>query len=100
MAFTQIIELDGIGDEQALHDLVARWDEEQAGVAPGYLGSRVFADQDAPGRYLVEVDFSSKEEAQRNNDREATSVWAKNVRELAAGEPSYRNLGQVCSTYR
>lgn len=100
MAFTQIIELDGVSDERALQDLMRGWDGEQSGVAPGYLGSRLFADQESPGRYLVEVDFASREEAVRNNDREATGAWAEKVRGLASTEPGYRNLGQVYSTYR
>lgn len=100
MSFTQIIEIDGINDEQALHDHVASWDAEQADVAPGYRGARVLADHDAPGRYLVEVDFSSQEEAQRNSAREETGAWAKQLRALGGGNPGYRNLRQVCTTYR
>ena len=63
MAFTQIITVEG-GDDQALHGLMAKWDGEQSGVAPGYRGCRVFAD-DATGRHLIEVDFSSEEEARQ-----------------------------------
>jgi hypothetical protein len=101
MAFTQIIEINGLREEQALHDHVAAWDSGQAGVAPGYLGARVLADKDAPGRYLVEVDFSSAEDAQRNNERPETATWAKGLQELARdGDPAYRNLRQVCTTYR
>ena len=100
MSFTQIIEVEGITDEQALHDHVASWDAEQSGVAPGYLGARVLADGDTPGRYLVEVDFTSKEEAERNSAREETGTWAKALTELAGGAPGYRNLRQVCTTYR
>lgn len=99
MSFTQIMEIDGVKDEQALHDHVAGWDAEQAGVAPGYRGTRVLADRDTPGRYLIEVDFSSEEEARRNNDREETAAWAKQLQELAGGEPIYRDLRQVCTTY-
>lgn len=100
MSFTQIIEADGISDEQALHDHVAGWDSEQSGTAPGYLGAQVFADQDVPGRYLVAVDFSSQEEAKRNSDREETGAWAARLHELAGDGPRYRNLRQVCTTYR
>jgi quinol monooxygenase YgiN len=99
MSFTQIIELDGVSDEQALHTHLATWDAEQSGVAPGYLGCRILADNEAPGRYVVEVDFSSEEEAKRNNDRPETEAWAAKTRELASGDPTYRNLRQVCTTY-
>lgn len=100
MSFTQIIEVDGVSDEQQLHDHVAGWDSEQSGTAPGYLGAQVLADQDTPGRYLVAVDFASQAEAQRNSDREETGAWATRLRELAGDEPHYRNLRQVCTTYR
>ncbi|MDP8931550.1 MAG: hypothetical protein M3O70_24020 [Actinomycetota bacterium] len=98
MSFTQILTVDGV-DEQALHDHVADWDAQQAGVAPGYLGARVLADEDQQGRYLIEVDFSSEEEARRNDARPETAAWGEKLRELVDAEPAYRNLRQVCTTY-
>lgn len=99
MSFTQIIEVDGVQDEQALHDHLAAWDTEQGGVAPGYLGCRVLADEDVPSRYQIVVDFSSEEEAKANNERPETARWADRTRELAGDEPTFRNLRVVCSTY-
>ena len=99
MSFTQIIELDGVQDEQAVHDHLATWHAEQYGVAPGYQGCRVLADQEVPGRYLIEVDFSSEEEAKRNNARPETEAWAAKTRELAGSDPAHRDLRQVCTTY-
>jgi quinol monooxygenase YgiN len=98
MTFTQIITVDGV-DEKALHNHVAQWDSSQSGVAPGYLGARVLADESTPGRHLIEVDFSSEEEARRNNDRPETATWARQLRELADGEPSFLELREVCTTY-
>jgi hypothetical protein len=100
MPFTQIIELDGVSDGRALEDLIVGWDTEQRGVAPGYLGCRLFVDQEAASRYLIEVDFSSVEEARENDGREATGAWADKARGLASGEPRYRNLEQVLATER
>lgn len=97
MPFTQIIDIAG-ADEQALHELVAEWDTGQAGVAPGYLGARVLAD-DGSDRHLIEVDFATEEEARRNNDRPETKEWADRLQQLVAGEASYRDLRQVCTTY-
>ena len=99
MSFIQIIEIDGVQDEKAVHEHLATWHAEQQGVAPGYQGCRVLADQRAPGRYLIEVDFSSEEEAKRNNERPETEAWAARTRELAGSEPMHRNLRQVCTTY-
>lgn len=97
MAFTQIITIDG-ADDQALHDHVAKWDADQAGTAPGYLGARVLADDDA-GQHLVVVDFSSEEEARRNDARDETAAWAARLRDIAGGDPDHRDLRQVCTTY-
>ncbi len=99
MTYTQIIDLTDVKDEDALHQLMVDWDRDQAGVAPGYQGCRVLADKETPGRYLVEVDFSSEEEAKRNNDRPETNEWATKVRAMAGGDPRYLNLRPVCSTY-
>lgn len=97
MPFTQIMTVDG-ADEQALHEHVASWDADQSGVAPGYLGARVLADQDRPGRHLIEVDFSSAEEARQNDQRPETAAWAKELRHLVGRRPAYRNLRQVYAT--
>ena len=97
MSFTQIITVDG-ADDGTLHTLLAKWDAEQAGVAPGYRGSRVLSD-DAQGRHIIEVDFSSEEEAQRNNDRAATREWAEQLHQVITGQPVYTDLREVCSTY-
>lgn len=97
MSFTQTIEVTTT-DEQALHDLVAGWHGEQLGLAPGYQGARILADEDASGRYLVEVEFSSRAEAEQNNQRSETAAWATKLRELISGDPQFRNLRVVCST--
>lgn len=96
MAFTQIITVEG-ADQKELEDLMRTWDEEQAGVAPGYQGARILADEESDECMLM-VDFASKEEAERNNEREVTQSWAEQLRSLARGEPSYRNMRPVAST--
>lgn len=97
MPFTQIMTLNG-ADADALKAHVARWHDDQAGVAPGYLGARVLSDGD--DHYLVEVDFSSEEEARRNNARSETTQWAEELKRMANGQPTYQNLREVASTYR
>jgi hypothetical protein len=96
MSYTQLITVEG-ADEKALHDHVAKWDSDQSGVAPGYQGARVFAD--GGNRHLIEVDFTSEEEARRNNTRPETAQWAEGLKRIAGGEPEYQNLRQVCTTY-
>lgn len=67
MGFTQTIEVTAV-DEAALSDQLAGWHVEQHGITPGYSGARILADEHQPGRYVIEVDFSSRE-ADRNNAR-------------------------------
>lgn len=97
MSFTQILTVNG-ADDAALHTLMAKWDAEQAGVAPGYLGCRVLAD-DATNQHLIEVDFSSTQAAGQNNERPETRAWAQQLQEIIDGQPQYRDLRLVCSTY-
>lgn len=91
MAFVQIIEVQA-EDEAVLREHLSAWDAEQADLAPGYQGSRLLADQDTPGRYVVVVDFSSREEAQQNDQRPETAAWADKLRGVVTGEPTFRNL--------
>lgn len=97
MTFVQTIEID-TDDIKAVNDLLSKWHADQSGVAPGYQQARVLADQSQPRRYVIEVGFSSKEEAQVNNDRPETAAWARNLNELTDGEPTFRNLGLVHTT--
>jgi len=64
-------------------------------VAPGYLGYRMLADLDEPGRYLIVVDFSSREEAEQNNDRPETQESARQLQGLTEGEPGYASYEDV-----
>ena len=91
MPFIQTIDVEP-RDLGALRDHVAAWHAEQGGIAPGYVGSRVLADLGAPGRYVIEAEFRSPEEADRNNDRPETSAWAAKLADLVASAPAYRSF--------
>jgi len=94
MRFTQTMTVRAT-DGQALGDLMAAWNEAEAGKAPGYLGSRLLADRDDPGRFLIVVDFSSFAEAELNNDRAETATWAEKLIELVDGDVSWGNYDAV-----
>ena len=96
MRFVQTISVRA-GDGDALANLMTEWHSSQAGVAPGYLGSRLLADRDDPGRYLIVVDFSSAEEAARNNDRSETQEWGARLTDLVDGDPAFGNFDQAHS---
>jgi hypothetical protein len=94
MRFTQTMAVRA-ANGLALGDLMSAWHEAEAGVAPGYLGSRLLADRDDPGRFLISVDLSSVEEAKVNNDRPETQEWAGRLLELIDGELEYSNFDEV-----
>jgi quinol monooxygenase YgiN len=94
MGFTQTMAVRA-SDGEALAEMMTEWHEVEAGVAPGYLGSRLFAYRDDPGRFLILVDFSSVEEAEQNNDRPETQQWAGRLQQLIDGEPKFSNLDEI-----
>lgn len=96
MGFTQTIEVTA-SDETALRDHVASWHAEQLGIAPGYQGARILADVEQADRFVIEVDFASREEADRNNERPETGAWATKLGELTDGDAVYRGFRLVCS---
>ncbi len=97
MAFVQTIEVQA-ADETLLREHFASWHAKQAGLAPGYRGGRILADEATPGRFLIEVDFSSHEEADRNNARPETEAWATKLREMVSAEPRYANYRLAWAT--
>ena len=62
----------------------------------GYMGTRLYADREDPGRFLIVADFgvvdpdvSAAEEAARNNDRPETQERARrDARARTAASPS------------
>ena len=58
----------------------------------------MLADSKRASRYLIEVDFSSPEEAVRNNERAETNAWADKLAEHITDEPEYRDFRLVCTT--
>jgi hypothetical protein len=97
--FVQIMEVEthNVG---AVNDLVKRWHHDQGGIAPGYRATRVLADRERANTYLIEVEFSSEDDAARNNDRAETKQWAAALREVVDGEPRYIDLTESYSTGR
>jgi quinol monooxygenase YgiN len=91
MAFTQTMTVQADSAE-SLAQLMEGWHRDQNGLAPGYLGSRLLADKDRAGTYVIEVDFSSEDEARKNNERAETQAWADKLKGAAQGEPQYHNF--------
>ena len=93
-------------DAAKLVDLLEAWDLDQATTdIQGYMGTRLLADRDEPGRYVIVADFGvvapdvpAADEAARNNERPETQAWAARLREVIEGEPEYHDFDVLYST--
>jgi hypothetical protein len=103
--FTQLITLH-CPDLPKLIELIEQWDMQHATTdIVGYMGSRVLADREQIGRYVVIVEFgvvdpevSAAEEAARNNERPETKAMAAAVAAISHGALEYQNFDEVYST--
>jgi hypothetical protein len=103
--FTQTITV-RCDDPAVLVEMLAQWDRDQATTdIMGYMGTRLLADRENPGRYVIVADFgvidpavSALEEAERNNERPETKAWAARLREVVAGEPEYHHFDELYRT--
>ena len=85
-------------DPDGLRAILEGWNAAEAGGASGYRGGRLLAFRDKPGRYVIQADFASWDDAQKNNERPETQEWAAQLMELVNGEPKYENL-DVLATF-
>ena len=91
---------------EILVEMAQAWDDQQATTdIMGYMGTRVLADRDNPGQYMimahfgvVDPDVSAYEEALRNNERPETQAFAARLREVVEGEPEYRHYDELYRT--
>jgi hypothetical protein len=87
-------------------ELIAEWDLSRAtGEITGYMGTRILADREHAGQYVIIADFgvvdpnvSAAEEAARNNSRPETLEWGARMREVIDGEPQFRDFDEVYRT--
>ncbi len=88
--------------------LLAEWDLNQAmSDIMGYMGTRILADREKIGQYVLIADFgvvdpnvSAADEAARNNARPETREWAARLLELIDDEPEYHHFDELYRTDR
>ena len=93
-------------DPEALVQLLVEWDAGQATTeVMGYIGTRLLADRDEPGTFLILAEFAEvdgdltpAEEAERNNRREETERWAQKLRARIGGEPIWTHYDDLYRT--
>jgi hypothetical protein len=93
-------------DPTVLLELIEGWDRQQATTdIMGYMGTRLLADRETPGRYVLIADFgvvdpdvSAIEEAQRNNERPETQAWVEHLRAVIEGEPEFHDYDELYRT--
>jgi hypothetical protein len=103
--FTQTI---SVRAEEAdeLVALLAEWDRLQASTEiMGYIGTRLLADRDDPGHYLIVAEFAqvdeevaAADEAEWNNQREETERWAAKLQRAVDGEPEWGHFDELYRT--
>jgi len=95
-------------DPAPILEMLAEWDLNQAtSDIMGYMGTRVLADREKEGQYVIIADFgvvdpnvSAADEAARNNDRPETQLWAERLLEVIEGEPEYHHFDEIYRTDR
>ena len=93
-------------DPTPIIELLQEWDRNQAAAdIMGYMGIRVLADREEPGRYVIIADFgvvdpdvSAADEAMRNNERPETQATAARMAELIDGEVQYHHYDELYRT--
>ena len=95
-------------DPATLIEMLAQWDLNQAtSDIMGYMGTRLLADRENPGQYVIITDFgvvdpdvSAADEALRNNERPETQAFAARLCEVIDGEPEYHHFDEMYRTDR
>jgi hypothetical protein len=103
--FTQTITV-RCQDPTPIVEMLTQWDLEQAmGDIMGYMGTRLLADRDNPGHYVIVADFgvidpdvTAAEEAALNNERPETQVFAARLHDVVDGEPIYHHFDELYRT--
>jgi hypothetical protein len=95
-------------DPAPIIELLAEWDVNQAkSDIMGYMGTRLLADREHLGQYVIIADFgvvdpnvSAADEAARNNMRSETREWAARLLEVVDGVPEYHHFDELYRTDR
>jgi hypothetical protein len=95
-------------DPAPILEMLTEWDLNQAtSDIMGYMGTRVLADREKSGKYVLIADFgvvdpnvSAADEAARNNARPETRAFAARLLEVIDGEPEYHNFDEIYRTDR
>lgn len=103
--FSQMISV-RCGAPEKLVEMCAEWDRQQAQTdIMGYMGTRILADREHPGQYVLIADFgvvdpnvSAAEEAALNNDRPETQAFAARLLAVVDGEPEYHHYDELYRT--
>lgn len=90
----------------ALVALAREWDALQASQeVMGFRETRILADRDDPGRYVMIADFgvvdpdlSAAQEAFLNNERPQTQEFAERFRAVVNGEPEWHHYDELYRT--
>lgn len=105
--FSQMITVQ-CSDPALMTELITEWDLQQANTdIMGYMGTRVLADRERFGHYVIIADFgvvdpnvSAADEAMRNNARPETQAFAERFRQVLDADPEYHHYDEIYRTDR
>src|SRR3954470_6686743 len=90
---------------ETLIALAREWDSLQTEELTGFMESRILADRDDPGRYVMIADFgvtdpdmSAAQEGFLNNERQQTQDFAERFRAVTYGEPEWHHFDELYRT--
>jgi hypothetical protein len=103
--FTQMVSFRSDHPDE-LVALAREWDVYQADSdIEGYIGVRLLADRDDPGRYVMVADFgvidpdvTAAQEAFVHNELTQTEAFAARFRAFTTGEGEWRHYDEMYST--
>ena len=85
------------GGWEGLEAIARRWEQEQAGIAPGFRGEYVLREKGDPNRCTVVVLFENEELARQNSARPETDQYFREWMRHVEGEPEFVDAEVVYS---
>src|SRR6266536_4026492 len=82
------------GQEQALIDLMERWNRERRPKVDGFVAAHVYRSEKRPGEYVNTVVFRDREAYTKNADDPEQGVWYRDLRAVLESDPEWED-GEV-----
>ena len=82
------------GHEQAMIELMKRWNDERRPKLPGFVAGYIYRSESRPGDYVNVVVFRDRESYMANADDPEQDRWYRQLRSLLESDPEWED-GEV-----